>query len=52
MELRCIYAMALRLHILPQQVFDMPESDFAYLMATLKMESDEQERKWRTQARK
>lgn len=44
--------MALRLGVLPQSIFEMPESDFAFLIATLKMEHEETERQWQTKARK
>lgn len=44
--------MALRLGVLPQAIFDMQESDFAYLIATLKMEHEEQERQWQTRQRR
>lgn len=41
--------MALRLGVLPEQVFEMTEFDFAHLMATCKLEADDQERAWRRQ---
>jgi hypothetical protein len=44
--------MALRLGVLPQAIFEMPESDFVHLIATLKLEHEETERQWRTQARR
>lgn len=39
--------MALRLHVLPDQIFSMTEADFTHLLAACKLEADEQERKWR-----
>jgi hypothetical protein len=39
--------MALRLHVLPDQIFSMTETDFMHLLAACKLESDEQEQKWR-----
>jgi hypothetical protein len=42
-----IYALALRLHVLPEQIFEMTETDFSYLIATCKLEAQEQEDKWR-----
>lgn len=44
--------MALRLGVLPQAIFEMPDSDFAYLIATLKMEHEETERQWQIKARR
>lgn len=52
MELRAIYALALRLHVLPQQIMDLTEAEFTGLLATIKMDNDEQERQWRTKARR
>jgi hypothetical protein len=45
--LRAVYALALRLHVLPEQIFSMPEYDFVHLLAACKLEADEQERAWR-----
>jgi hypothetical protein len=44
--------MALRLGVLPEAIFEMPESDFAFLIATLKLEHEESERQWQTRQRK
>jgi hypothetical protein len=48
-QLRAVYALALRLHVLPEQVFEMTEFDFHHLLAAAKLEADDQERAWRRQ---
>ncbi len=47
--MRAIYAMALRLGVLPEQVFEMTEFDFALLMSACKLDADDHERSWRRQ---
>lgn len=49
MRLRAVYALALRLHVLPDQVFEMTETDFVYLLAAAKLDAEDQERRWRQQ---
>lgn len=46
-HLRAIYALSLRMHVLPDQIFEMTEYDFHHLLAAAKLECDDQERAWR-----
>ena len=46
-QLRAVYALSLRLSVLPEQIFSMTEADFYHLLAACKIEADDQERSWR-----